>query len=107
MGDKPESKGGVWDWVKNLSAFVLGAIALIKGVSEFVKLFQGSDAELITWIILIACITVLCAISLYYARFWQPEKDDKSTLVLHLKQTSWSKNRPARKNDADGFAALP
>jgi hypothetical protein len=78
MGDKPEPKGGVWDWVKNFSAFVLGAIALVKGVSEFIKLFQGSDAELITWIVLITCIAVLC----------NRKKAIKSPPGLHLKQRS-------------------
>jgi uncharacterized membrane protein HdeD (DUF308 family) len=77
MGDKPDSKGGIQDWVKNLSAFVLGAIALFKGINEFIKLFQGNDAELLTWITLISCIALLCGICLYYARFWQPEKTDK------------------------------
>jgi uncharacterized membrane protein HdeD (DUF308 family) len=78
MADQPDSKSGIQEWMKNLSAFILGAIALFKGITEFVKLFQG-DAELLTWITLAASIALLIGICLYYARFWQPEKDDKGT----------------------------
>jgi heme A synthase len=77
MSDRDNSNSGLGTFLKNFSAPILAVISFISGVYGFVKLFADKDAGLITLISLAVGILLLLGVCLYYARFWQPEQQDK------------------------------
>jgi tetratricopeptide (TPR) repeat protein len=77
MSDRDDSNTSLGAFLKNFSAPLLGIISFISSVYGFVKLFAEQDTGLITFIALGVGILLLLGISLYYARFWKPEQQDK------------------------------
>jgi hypothetical protein len=73
-----ETKPDLTAFLAKFSAPVLGFISLVSSIYGFVKLFAEKDAGLFTLVSLIVGILLLLGICLYYARFWQPESQDKS-----------------------------
>ena len=77
MSDRGSSNNSLRTFLNQTSVPVLAVISFISGVYGFVKLFADKDAGLITLISLAVGILLLLSVCLYYARFWQPEKQDK------------------------------
>jgi tetratricopeptide (TPR) repeat protein len=77
MSDRDSSNNSLRTFLNQMSVPILAVISFISGVYGFVKLFADKDAGLITLISLAVGILLLLSVCLYYARFWQPEKQDK------------------------------
>lgn len=77
MSNSNDSDSTLRTFLRNGSTLVLAVISFITSIYGFVKLFGDKDAGLVTIVSLSVGILLLLAICLYYARFWQPEKQDK------------------------------
>jgi len=77
MSNRNGSNNSLRAFLNQMSVPVLAVISFISGVYGFVKLFADKDAGLITLISLTVAILLLLSVCLYYARFWQPEQQDK------------------------------
>ena len=77
MSDDKGSRNGLGVFLNQMSALILAVISFISGVYGFVKLFADKDAGLVTLISLTVGILLLLGVCLYYARFWQPERQDQ------------------------------
>jgi tetratricopeptide (TPR) repeat protein len=77
MSDSNGSNKGLGTFLSQISTPILAGISLISGVYGFVKLFADKDAGLVTLISLTVGILLLLGVCLYYARFWQPERQDQ------------------------------
>ncbi len=77
MSSSNDSNSNLRAFLKNSSTLILASISFISSIYGFVKLFGDKDAGLVTLISLMVGILLLLSICLYYARFWQPEKQDK------------------------------
>jgi len=77
MNDRNGSNNSLRAFLNQMSVPILAVISFISGVYGFVKLFADKDAGLITLISLTVAILLLLSVCLYYARFWQPERQDK------------------------------
>ncbi len=77
MSDRNSSNYDLRAFLNQMSALVLAVISFISGVYGFVKLFADKDAGLVTLISLTVGILLLLGVCLYYARFWQPERQDR------------------------------
>ena len=77
MSDRNGSNNSLRAFLNQMSVPILAVISFISGVYGFVKLFADKDAGLITLISLTVAILLLLSVCLYYARFWQPERQDK------------------------------
>jgi tetratricopeptide (TPR) repeat protein len=84
MSDRNDSNVSVGTFLKNFSAPILTIVSFISSVYGFVKLFADKDAGLVTLISLIIGILLLLGICLYYARFWQPEQQNKGRSPVEL-----------------------
>ena len=60
-------------FLNQMSSLILAVISFISG---FVDLFADKDAGLVTLISLTVGILLLLGVCLYYARFWQPARQD-------------------------------
>jgi hypothetical protein len=97
MSDRNDSNIGIGKFLKNSSAPILAIISFIASVYGFVKLFADKDAELVTLISLIIGILLLLGICLYYARFWQPEQQDKGRSLFEPSLSDEQVKAQARK----------
>ena len=77
MSDRNGYANNLRMFLKESTALILAGISFISGVYGFVKLFADKDAGLLTLISLTVGILLLLGICLYYARLWQPEKQDR------------------------------
>lgn len=77
MSDRDSSNNSLRTFLNQTSVPILAILSFISGVYGFVKLFADKDAGLITLISLAVGILLLLSVCLYYARFWQPERQDK------------------------------
>jgi tetratricopeptide (TPR) repeat protein len=77
MSDGNTSNNGLGTFLTQMSAIILAVISFISGVYGFIKLFADKDAGLVTWISLAVGILLLLGICLYYAVFWQLERQDQ------------------------------
>ena len=77
MSDRNGSSNGLGTFLNKMSALILAVISFISGVYGFVKLFADKDAGLVTLLSLSVGILLLLGVCLYYARFWQPERQDQ------------------------------
>jgi tetratricopeptide (TPR) repeat protein len=77
MSDGNGSNKGLGTFLNQMSALILTVISFISGIYGFVKLFADKDAGLVTLISLTVGILLLLGVCLYYARFWQPERQDQ------------------------------
>lgn len=80
MGDDNGSHKGLGTFLSRMSAPILALISFISGICGFVKLFADKDTGFVTLISLTVGIAFLLGVCLYYARFWQPEKQDHGQL---------------------------
>ena len=78
------SNNGLGTFLNQMRVLILALVSLISGVYGFVKLFADKDAGLVTLISLTVGILLLLGVCLYYARFWQPERQDQGQSVLLL-----------------------
>ena len=74
MSDRNGSRNGLGTFLNQMSALILAVISFISGVYGFVKLFADKDGGLLTLLSLSVGILLLVGVCLYYARFWQPER---------------------------------
>ena len=88
MSDDNKTITSLGAFLTKFSAPIVGIIAFISNLNGFIKLFAEKDAGLITIISLIVGILLLFGICLYYARFWKPEKQDKSISGFPLTLTN-------------------
>ncbi|NJP09731.1 MAG: hypothetical protein HC866_09780 [Leptolyngbyaceae cyanobacterium RU_5_1] len=79
MSNGNDAQSGLGAFLQTFSAPVLMVISVISSIHGFVKLFADKDAGLITIVSLAIGILLLFGVCLYYARFWKPEAQDKST----------------------------
>ncbi|MBW4695742.1 MAG: tetratricopeptide repeat protein [Lyngbya sp. HA4199-MV5] len=77
MSDNNNS-AGLGAFLTKFTAPIAGFIGLVNLVYGFFKLFTEKDIGLITIALLLVGFLVAVGFCLYYARFWQPEKQDKS-----------------------------
>jgi tetratricopeptide (TPR) repeat protein len=77
MRERNDSNNSLRTSLNQMSVSILAVISFISGVYGFVKLFADKDAGLITLISLTVGILLLLGGCLYYAKFWQPEKQDR------------------------------
>src|ERR687888_2102271 len=82
MSDSDGSHNGLGTFLNQMSAPIMAVISFIFGVYGFVKLFADKDAGLVTLISLTVGILLLLGVCLYYARFWQPERQDRTPLTF-------------------------
>jgi tetratricopeptide (TPR) repeat protein len=77
MSENQGSHNGLGTFLHRMSAPILAVISLVSGVYGFVKLFADTDAGLVALIALTVGIGLLFGVCLYYARFWQPERQEQ------------------------------
>ena len=77
MRERNDSNNSLRTLLNQMSVSILAVISFISGVYGFVKLFADKDAGLITLISLTVGILLLLGGCLYYAKFCQPEKQDR------------------------------
>jgi tetratricopeptide (TPR) repeat protein len=82
MSDGNGSHNSLATFLNRVSALILAVISFIAGVYGFVKLFADKDAGLVTLISLTVAILLLLVVCLYYARFWQPERQYQTQLAF-------------------------
>lgn len=97
MSDDNKTNANLGAFLTKFSAPVAGIIAFITSLNGFLKLFADKDAGLLTITSLVIGILLLFGICFYYARLWQPEKQDKSTSGFPLTPTDEQVKAQAQK----------
>jgi len=97
MSDRDNPNSSLESFLKKFSGPVLAVVSFISGVYGFVKLFADKDAGLVALTSLGVAILLLLGICLYYARFWQPEQQDKGRSLLQPALSDEQVNAQAKK----------
>ncbi|MEM6867808.1 MAG: hypothetical protein AAF528_05440 [Cyanobacteria bacterium P01_C01_bin.121] len=85
-----------WQWLQRRKDGVLALIVFITTVTSFIQFLQG-NAGLATWLLLSLGIALVWLACLYFARFWKPEKADKTAAGFSPDLTPEQKAAQARK----------
>jgi tetratricopeptide (TPR) repeat protein len=115
MGNSGEAGRGFGQWLQRLGGLITFITGFVTGLVGFVKLVQG-NAGLVTLILLVLGIGLILLACLYFARFWQPEKQDETPKLIltaptdkqvQLQQKKEQRRKAVRRSAVAGLVLVP
>jgi tetratricopeptide (TPR) repeat protein len=81
MSNSGESRRSLGQWLQQLGGLITGVTGFVTVLVGFVQLVKG-NAGLVTLILLGLGIGLVWLACFYFARFWQPEKQDEAPKII-------------------------
>ncbi|MFK8185858.1 MAG: tetratricopeptide repeat protein [Phormidesmis sp.] len=85
-----------WPWLQRLAGIASGVIGFMTTVVSFTLLAQG-NASVVIWLSLALGVLLVWLACFHFARFWQPEKQDRTSVGIQPSPTSEQEAAHARK----------